>query len=167
MAILVGWLLLPSRVGFNPVGLPLYSKFEAISLGVILGCLIFEWPRLARLRWHILDVAVLIACVSPAATSLTNGLGPHDALSEVYGNFLLWGVPYLMGRAFFGNLVDIRTLILGLFIAGLLFSLLCIWEIRMSPQLQRWVYGFDPAKFSCDREEFVGRPASVMKTASD
>ncbi len=37
-------------------------------------------------------------CACPIASSLTNGLGLYDGLSASFGRFVMWGLPYLLGR---------------------------------------------------------------------
>src|SRR6185436_10008382 len=49
--------------------------------------------------------------------------------------------PYLMGRLYFATPDGLRSLAVGLFAAGVIYAPLCLWEIRMSPQLHAWFYG--------------------------
>jgi len=51
-------------------------------------------------------------------------------------------LPYLIGRLYFSDLHGLRDLAIGVFIGGLIYVPLCLFEIRMSPQLHRLVYGF-------------------------
>ena len=47
-----------------------------------------------------------------------------------------------MGRAYFGDFKGLRELATVLFIGGLIYIPLCLYEIRMSPQLHNTIYGF-------------------------
>jgi O-antigen ligase len=53
-----------------------------------------------------------------------------------------WGLPYFIGRLYFRTLDDLRELAIGLFIGGLIYVPFCLYEIKMSPQLHRIVYGY-------------------------
>jgi hypothetical protein len=68
-------------------------------------------------------------------------LGWYDGISAASYQVLTWGVPYLTGRLYFSSPEGLRRLAIGLFAAGLVYAPLCLWEIRMSPQLHAWVYG--------------------------
>jgi hypothetical protein len=52
-----------------------------------------------------------------------------------------------VGRLYFSDLQGMRELILGFFIAGLVYLPFCLWEMRMSPNLHYHIYGFNPSAF--------------------
>ena len=54
------------------------------------------------------------------------------------------GLPYIAGRALFHSSSDLRRLMIWLAGAGLIYSLLALVEMRLSPQLHYWVYGYHP-----------------------
>ena len=85
---------------------------------------------------------MLVWCLCPLATSVSNGLGVYDGLSTAIQQTILWGLPYVMGRAYFGDFKGLRELATVLFIGGLIYIPLCLYEIRMSPQLHNTIYGF-------------------------
>jgi hypothetical protein len=60
---------------------------------------------------------------------------------------MIWLTPYLIGRLYFTDLEGVRELIMGLFIAGLVYLPLCLWEIRMSPSLHFFTYGYNQVRF--------------------
>jgi hypothetical protein len=141
VALIAAWLFLPV-VEFQLPGLPNYTKMSATTVGLLLGSALFDPGRLAALRPRWFDVPILTWCLVPMASSLTNGLGPYDGLSMSLQQTINWGLPYLLGRAYFQALDDLRELALGIVIGGLLYVPLCLFEIRMSPQLNRMIYGF-------------------------
>src|SRR5262249_23702177 len=53
-----------------------------------------------------------------------------------------WGLPYLIGRLYLSDLEGLRELAVGFVVGGLLYVLPTLWEIRMSPHLNRTFYGF-------------------------
>jgi hypothetical protein len=141
VAYLGAWMFLPVA-GYSIAGLPDYTKATAASLGVLLGTLAFAPDRLIGLRPHWLDLPMLIWCLCPCASSLDNGLGMYDGLSSALAQVITWGLPYLIGRAHLRSLDDLRDLVVMLFVGGLVYAPLCLFEVRMSPQLNQWVYGF-------------------------
>lgn len=141
VAYVAGWLFLPVA-GFQLFGFFDYTKNTAVPLVVFLGLLVFDSRSLWRLRWHALDLPVAIFCVTPLISSFVNDLGWYDALSALTYQTITWGLPYLTGRVYFSSPDGLRRLALGIFAGGLLYVPLCLWEIRMSPQLHATLYGF-------------------------
>ena len=142
VAELGAWLLLPP-IGLLLPGLPDYTKSTASVAGIVLGTLLFSFQRVLafRLRWY--DLPIFLWCLTGTASSLHNGLGLYDGLSSSLNQFIIWGVPYLLGRLYFNDLEGLRIFAVGIVIAGLCCILPCIWEIRMSPQLLRNIYGIE------------------------
>ena len=141
VAYLAGWMFLPVA-GFELFGFLDYTKTTAISLSVLVGVLLFDSASLAKLRFTALDVPIAAFCLAPLLSSIGNDLGMHDALSGVMYQTINWGFPYLFGRLYFSTPEGLRRLALGLIAAGLVYVPLCLWEIRMSPQLNAMIYGF-------------------------
>ena len=141
-----GWLLLP--VASIPLAyFPDVSKLSTMAVGALLGVLLFDTRRLVRFRPTVLDAAALVLTTGPLATSVANGLGFYDGLSRALSNFLIWGTPWLMGRLYASAPGVRRDLMLGLLIGSLAYVPICLFEMRFSPQLHRWVYGFTPFPF--------------------
>ena len=61
---------------------------------------------------------------------------------------MTWGFPYFLGRVYLNNLSGLRQLATGILMGGLIYVPLCLYEIRMSPQLHRMIYGFFPHSFA-------------------
>jgi tetratricopeptide (TPR) repeat protein len=137
---ITGWLFLPS-LGFGLPGLPDYTKSSATVLGALLGMALFDSGRVLRLRFRWYDLPVVIWCACPFVSSLTNGLGVYDGFSAVLGQVFLWGFPYLVGRCYFDDCEGVRDLAVAIVAGGLMYVPLCLWEIRMSPQLANHIYG--------------------------
>ena len=146
VAFLFAWLFLP-QVSYALPGIPDYSKSTATCYGVLLATALFDPNRLLSLRFRWFDLPAVVWCVCPGASSISNGLGLYDAMSAVLHSSVTWGLPYLIGRAYFFDLQGVRELALGIFIGGLVYMPLCLWEIRMSPQLHHTVYGFHQHSF--------------------
>lgn len=138
---LAGWLFLPIAVYPLP-GLPDYTKVSATTVAIFLAMAVFDMGRIVSFRFRWFDLPIAVYCLTPMATSLSNGLGWYDGMSGSVERVIMWGLPYLVGRLYFRNLSELRELAVGLFIGGLIYLPLCLWEIRMSPQLHYWVYGY-------------------------
>jgi len=141
VAFLTAWLFLP-MAGYQLKSLPDYTKMSATCAGVLLATLIFDISRLRTYRPRWADLPMLIWCVVPFLSSVSNGLGPYDGVSAMVERTVEWGFPYFIGRVYFRDLAALRELAIGIFIGGLVYVPLCLFEIKMSPQLHLIFYGF-------------------------
>jgi hypothetical protein len=146
ISLFAGWLLLP-QADFPLSGLPDYSRTAAVLLGVVLGVLIFDSNRLAHFHFKRVDIPIIVFCMCPMASSLSNGLGLYDGISGVITATINFGIPYYVGRLYFADRFGTRELAVGLIIAVLCYTPLILYEYRMSPQLHRLVYGYLQIKF--------------------
>jgi hypothetical protein len=146
VSFLAGWMFLPV-IDYKIAFLPSFDKTAVICLAVLTGVLLFDAARLLRLRPHWIDLTILIVCLGPFASSVSNGLGARDGVSESVHETLLWGLPWLIGRLYFTDLEALRELAVGIFIGGLVYAPLCLLEIRISPQLHYQLYGFHQHSF--------------------
>ena len=87
------------------------------------------------------DLPIIVWCTWPFLSSFTNGLGAYDGVSEVFYRSVSWGAPYLFGRLYFDTYAKLREAAVAIVVAGLLYVPLCVWEIRMSPDLHYRVFG--------------------------
>ena len=141
------WLFLP-MASFQINILPDISKVTISSMGVLLGVLIFDPGTLLSFRPRWFDLPMAVWCLCPFVSSITNGLGWWDGLSAIIGHVVLWGIPYLLGRVYFNDWSTIRDLAVGVFIGGVIYIPLCLWEVKMSPQLHNFVYGYHQHSFA-------------------
>ena len=135
-----GFLFLPVMRIHLP-GLPDYSKPLAISMALVLGLLVRgkALPRAVHFRW--LDVLFVIWIFAQPISYLANGYPLYNALSSLFMNIMTWAVPYWVGRACFQSPGSVRVLLHSLVIGGLVYVPLALWEVRMSPQLHKLLYG--------------------------
>ena len=146
LASLIGGFLLLPVAGFPVTGLR--AKISIISTVLLPLSVAFAPDRFLRLRPRLYDLPAALWCAWPAVSSLANGLGVYDAFSAALENVLAYGVPYLLGRAYFSDLVGLRELGVAIFLGGLAYVPLCLWEMRFSPQLHRTFYGFHQHEFA-------------------
>lgn len=158
-SLLLGYLLLPVRTAFDFPGIPALDKTSIANLSALVGAMIFARQpvlRLPREWWLIVLMVVYVA--SPMGTVLSNpqpliygdvvlqGLRPYDAFSAAaYKAIDL--IPFILGYNLLDQPRDRHELLRALVIAALAYSLLMLIEIRLSPQLHNWVYGFFPHSF--------------------
>lgn len=141
LAFLLGWMFLPPA-GIALPGFPDLTKVSVTSLAVLIGIAFFDPLRYLQFRPHWIDLPMLIYCLVPIASSVTNQLGVYDGLSSALRQTLLWGVPYFIARLYLRNFAALRDLARLTFVGGLIYMPLCWWEIRMSPNLNYHLYGF-------------------------
>lgn len=146
-SVIGGTLFLP-MAGFDLPSIPPFTKNTAIALGLILGGRFSGKRQAASFHWNRYDLPMLIWLFCPIVSSLANGLGWYDGISGVWENTAIWGIPYLAGRIYFDSIEKLRDLCLAIVIGGLLYLPLCLYEIRMSPQLSNMIYGFFPHSFA-------------------
>lgn len=156
-----GWLFLPV-ISYDLEGLPDFSKLFVTCFGILIAVIIFDFKRLTSFRPNWVDLPVLVWCLVPIASSVTNGLGLYDGLSETLGQLVQWGVPYLLGRLYFKSWSDLRELAVALVIAGVVYTPFILFELRMSPQLHRLVYGYYQHAFSQTLRFGMWRPMVFM-----
>ncbi|MBY8978152.1 hypothetical protein KHP62_20245 [Rhodobacteraceae bacterium NNCM2] len=160
-SLLGGFLLLPSKIGFDLPGIPALDKISIPNIMVLLMAMIMAWRLFRPLpesAWAKVLLFMLIA--APFFTVLTNmdpipvaGLGGlpgtriYDAVSAV-GSAIIFLVPFLVGRSLFRTVEAQREILAALLVAGLAYSVLMLIEIRLSPQLHIWVYGYFPHSFA-------------------
>ncbi|KJS28621.1 MAG: hypothetical protein VR64_23885 [Desulfatitalea sp. BRH_c12] len=157
-----GWLLLP-MAGYDLPGFPEYSKGTAISLGLILGGRLSGKRQAATFQWRIYDLPMILWCLCPIPSSLSNQLGWYNGLSGAFEQFITWGVPYMAGRMYFDTQEKLKDLCLGIVIGGLVYVPLCLWEFRMSPRLSINLYGFFPHEWRQHRRYGYWRPIVFMQ----
>ena len=139
---LAAWLFLPMATYPLPF-LPDYTKMSATCAGVFIATVIFDVKRVVRFKPSWADVPMVLFCLFPFVTSNERN-SRYDGVSDMLSNVITWAFPYFIGRIYFNDARGLRELAMGMFIGGLLYIPLCLFEVRMSPQLHNLVYGFFP-----------------------
>lgn len=101
-----------------------------------------------------LKLVFFVAFISPFFTTLTNTdalvYGPTvrpaltfaDIISSEFNSFALTYIPLVIGAHFLKDEKSHRELMTLIAVWAFIYSLLCLWEIKMSPQLHKEIYGF-------------------------
>lgn len=150
-------LLPPPPAAFDFPMMPPLSKDTLPSLVTFLICLYHA--RKARARVPMIPESplarglVAVFVLSPVATAATNtetvffgriglpGLGLKDMVALVILQAILL-MPFLLARAHLATARGLRELVLAIAVAGLAYSLPMLLEVRLSPQLNIWIYGY-------------------------
>lgn len=148
-------MFLPQRIDFDLPGLPEFDKLRIAIVWLLIAILLFHRQRLATLRlskW--VKLAILVMLGSGVVTAFLNtdpvydGLvylrsnSPYDALHNLLTNMLDYILPFTLAAAMFNDRRDLRVFMRFLVGATLVYSIFQIVELRISPQLHRWAYGF-------------------------
>ena len=135
------WLLLPyGEINFP--GLPSYNKMTATVIGLLIATLIFNQGLLLSLKPRWFDIPIVVWCLLPMVSAMTNDQGLYAGLSQTLIETVSWGLPYLVGRACLNDAEAMKDLAQAIFIGGLVYIPFCLFEIRFSPKIATWVYGF-------------------------
>jgi hypothetical protein len=140
-AFIVGWLFLPVY-GYTLQGLPEYNKQNATCVGILLAAVLFDGARLFGFRPRLIDVPMVLWCFVPLVSNTLGERGPYEGLSTTVQHVFMYGIPYFIGRLYLTDLAAMREMAVSLCIAGAVYAVLCLYEVRMSPQLHRMIYGF-------------------------
>jgi hypothetical protein len=159
---LVAWLFLPMS------HLPLHgftdlNKMSVACFGTLAAALVFDSPTVFSFRPKIWDIPMLVWCVAPFISGVCTDLDLYDSVASMAYQTTSWGLPYLIGRMYFNDLKGLRELAIGIVAGGLVYAPLCWLEIRLSPQLNVWVYGYHQHSF-VQTERYGGyRPMVFME----
>ena len=159
------WTLIGAQM-FLPVGtvikfemIPAFDKSTVPNLCILFGCIVAKGRGLRPSRWGVLTILlVCLYLVAPVFSVFGNGTpifaGNHilpaadfyNAGSAVIGRFLLL-IPFLVGREFFRSVDDVREVLKTMVVAAVAYSFLVMFELRFSPQLHIWLYGYSPTDY--------------------
>lgn len=169
-SILGAYMLLPQLSAINFPLIPPFNKESIPNLMAFALCLSY-WGRMPRLMPDAAlgRVLAVIFVVSPAVTVLTNlepvhfgmdrfgtlrlidpnaltvgglpGLRIYDSASAL-AQQVIFMLPFFLAREALRTDEGIREILRALVIAGLIYALPMLYEVRFSPQLHTQVYGF-------------------------
>jgi hypothetical protein len=144
----------PPPAAFDFPLMPPLTKESLPSLATFVICLIHAGRRVPLLPQSLPGrVLVALFVLSPVATVLTNGdpvfygriglpsLGLKDMVALVLLQFILL-LPFLLARQHLATPEGLRELVMALMLGGLIYSLPMLLEVRLSPQLNIWIYGY-------------------------
>src|SRR4028119_2296371 len=104
ISFVVAWLFLPQATYSIPI-LPGYDKISAACYSILLATLVYDTGRFTSFKPGWLDVPMLIWCLCPIISQITNGGSP---ISPTFVQIISWGLPYFLGRLYVGSLDGLR-----------------------------------------------------------
>lgn len=154
-SILGGYLLLPPVVAIDLPAVPALDKMSIPALSawlVVTRMLDIRVPLLPAS--HAGRVLLAMFVLAPFGTILTNpesiavaqgpglpGLRLYDAISIIaFQAFVI--LTFALSRSLLATPAALREILVALVVAGLAYSLPMLVEIRLSPQINVWIYGF-------------------------
>lgn len=155
-SLLGAYLFLPPHpAAFDFPLLPPFTKNSIPNLMLLLICMIKFGPSVVQLPNSKVSRALLFIFVfSPIATVLVNGeplvfrngtylpgLRFTDMIALVITQIMLL-FPVILARNILASAESHRDMLKIFMVAGLIYSIPMLIEIRLSPQLNLWVYGF-------------------------
>jgi hypothetical protein len=172
--ILGAYMLLPVGAEIKLTMIPAVNKDSIAALAALFGCVLIS-GRPIRL-WNgfgLAELLLLVLIICPFITGELNGdpiqvgpqvipgVGSYDAGSEVIAQMILL-IPFFLGRQILRSRADTEEILRVLVIAGLIYSLPVLFEIRFSPQLHIWLYGYFPHSFLQQMRDGGFRPVVFM-----
>jgi len=158
-SLVIAELLLPSLYAL-PISPKWLDKTTIPTLAIGLLSVLWAPGQLRRAKpFRGVEAIFLLGLLAYVMAYLTNKdalkYGPtiipaqtaKDLVTDVIKFFLDPWLAFLVGRAFFKTSRDLRDLCRILMISFLPFSLLILFEVRMSPNLGFWIYGFASSFF--------------------
>lgn len=170
-SILGGYLLLPEGTALDLPLVPPIDKYSIPSVSAFVICVFVLRRRVALVPESRVGRLLSVMFVfSVAATVIGNldplvfkvmadavpiefktwhlpGLNMRDILSVVAQQMIVL-VPFLLARQYLSSDAGLREVLLALALAGLVYTIPALIEIRLSPQLHTWIYGFFQHDFS-------------------
>ena len=169
-----GLLFLPELVAFDFPLLPPMDKNGFAGAMALVGAVLMQRSKLRRVRpMRGVDLFFLVILAGNIGTAITNpdvlafgndyfrydgkqvgfritlpGLTLYDAVSMTVRDLVSVFIPFYVGRALFRTREDGEILLKGIVILCLVYVPLMLLEMRLSPQLHNWVYGYQPNKFA-------------------
>jgi hypothetical protein len=160
IVIIAGQMFLPPSIGFELPFLPALDKDILPPLSALVGCLLFRRSALAGSRpGRGLDVFILLRIVSYFGSCMTNrdalvfpqGVVPALSVTSFITTSLrtiaYWWPTVYLGRSVIKTSRDLRTLLVILAGSAVIYTAFILLEMRLSPQLNNWIYGYYQSDF--------------------
>lgn len=144
----------PQPTAFDFPLLPALNKESLPALTVLILCMVLYKDEMRLIpQSRLVRVMLALVLLGPMGTTITNlepaffgrlslpGMSPKDMLSVAFRQ-ILEITPFLLARNFLNTRAGHRDLLMAMVIGGLIYSFPMLLEVRLSPQLNIWIYGF-------------------------
>lgn len=159
---LFGFLFLPS-LEFDIGGTLYWNRNTAPVFVVLIGILFRDGALLSKFRLRWFDAPMLMYCLVPLFTAMDNGYGLKEGVVLSFYQSLRWAGPYFIARLHFQTKEQLLDLAYALFLGGLIYLPLCVFEIRFSPVLHNYLYGFNQHSFAQSVRGSTYRPIVFLQ----
>lgn len=173
-SILAAYLVLPPKANFDYPLLPPFDKtlipsIVAVVLAVAVYKVKFRLPESGLVR-----LLMFLYVFGPVVTTYNNqdffpfeegGGVPSMSITDVFGQVFMQAtalVPFLLGARLLATEEAQRDLLWALMVGLLAYSLPMLVEVRMSPQINVWIYGFFQHDFAQMMREGGFRPVVFL-----
>lgn len=172
---LIPFLLLPVKTVIDVPALPPFDKGTIPPL-IAFFIFYFRYKKDIKLLPQSTISKLLIFCLFlfPVLTVMNNpdslrygplgipGLTFSDVISTEFSVFARFYVPFILAYNFLRTPESHETFVKWVVVAGLLYTIPMLWEIRMSPQLHTKIYGFFPHEFKQQIRQGGFRPVVFL-----
>tara|TARA_R110002095_G_scaffold195603_3_gene174270 strand:- start:456 stop:1838 length:1383 start_codon:yes stop_codon:yes gene_type:complete len=154
-----GFMFLPVKTFVDFPMIPPLGKETVPVIAALIGCLLIKKKKIAyfselgNIKYLVVALLLIPFCTAVLNSGAVNiggrylpGLSYYDGLAATLNQFLLI-TPFFIGRQFFKTYEHQLLMFKFLVVAGLLYSIAELFEVRMSPQLHTWAYGYFPHSF--------------------
>jgi hypothetical protein len=168
-----GYMLLPVGTAIDLPMIPAIGKDEISAIAALIGCVVIKHEKIAffgtnNVQKTLIGLLLFIPILNVFFNSepmfngelWIQGLTLYDAVAQVLAQYLEL-LPFIIAISIVKNLEDLTKVTRLLVVAGLVYSIPVLFEIRISPQLHTWVYGFFPHSFA-QQARFGGFRAVVF-----
>lgn len=155
------YLLMPPLLAFD---LPMVPDLDKDTLPPLAATVITVLQLHRRVSpWpesRVGQLLLIVFVASPFVTVMVNpdpipilyaddipGMRPYDSFATV-ATQVLYLLPMFLARRDLATTAALRSLLQVLVLTGLLYSVPMLFEVRFSPQLNRWIYGYFQHDFS-------------------
>lgn len=164
--IIGGWMFLPVGAWDIP-GLPRFDKTAFSCLLATIFAFALGRKDLSTspppLRVSLVDVLMGVWCICPFFSSIFGGYGVTQGISATLIHVFHWGLPYALGRIAYRSQGDASVLIRCVVVLVVLYLPLVWFELRMSPNLHHYVYGYAQHVFAQTRRMGGWRPQVFLQ----
>jgi hypothetical protein len=157
--VLASAMFLPVNAFFKFPSFPPLDRMTLPYLFLLMPMVFRRFRRASKLRFgRGVELFIWIAFFSVAiGTVVTNrdplvygnwsktflpGMGFRDGLAMALTDLLTIGFPFFLGRVVMRSSREGKRLLSAFVVGGLIYSFFILLEVRLSPQLHTWVYGY-------------------------
>jgi len=156
LIVLTGFLFLPVRTAVDLPLIPSFSKNTAALYACLFALFFIARKRIKFFSGDIVTNLLFVTLIiTPFITYINNtevlrygdtrlpGLSLHDGFSMMFSQVVAV-LAFFLGKRFLGGRDDQILLFKMIVIFALIYTLIILFEIRLSPQLHTWIYGYFP-----------------------